>query len=100
MLTLTEDAYSPGREVALQTKVLELPVLLENRRENLYGEQTLSGEANVAADVRFLPEFPRQRRSGDALVMETPGTFQVLYYGEDGVLRSGTARWEDSRTLP
>ena len=100
MLNLIEDAYSPGRELTLQTGELTLPVLLDDRTETIYGEQTLPADANVAADVSFLPEFPRQRRSGDTVVMETPGTFQVLYYGEDGILRSGTARWEDSRTLP
>lgn len=100
LLDLVEDAYSPGRELQLQTRQLELPVLLDNRRENLYGEQIIPAEANAAADVSFTPDFPRQRRNGDTVVMESPGVFQVLYYGEDGVLRSGTARWEDSRAIP
>lgn len=93
-LELVEDAYSPRRELSLQSQTLELPAVLETRRENLYGEQTLPAEANVAADVSFLPDFPRQRRLENGVSMEYPGQFQVLYYGEDGVLRSGTARWE------
>lgn len=100
LLNLTEDAYSPGREVSLQTQQLTIPVLLDSRRENIYGEQTLPVPANVAADVSFSPDFPRQRRNGDEITLESPGVFQVLYYGEDGLLRSGTARWEDSRALP
>lgn len=99
LLELTADAYSPGRELGIQTENLELPAVLENRRENLYGEQTLPVEANLAVDTQFMPDFPRQRRTESGVELETPGTFQVLYYGEDGILRSGTARWEDRQSL-
>ena len=94
MLNFVEDAYSPGREMDLQTRMMEIPAVLESRRENLYGEQTLSAEANLTPDVTFLPDFPRQRRRENGVDLAMPGTFQVLYYGEDGRLRSGTARWE------
>ena len=93
-LDFVEDAYSPGRELRMETQTMEVPVVLETRRENLYGEQTIPAQANLAPDVSFLPDFPRQRRSDDGVELMTPGTFQVLYYGEDGQLRSGTARWE------
>lgn len=99
MLELVEDAYSPNQEVILQSEELELPAVLENRRENIYGEQTIPAQANLAADVSFLPDFPRQHRTENGVELETPGLFQVLYYGEDGVLRSGTARWEGHQTL-
>ena len=99
MMTLVEDAYSPGRELTVQLETLEVPAVLENRRENLYGEQTIPTDANLTADVSFLPDFPRQRRTQDGIEMEIPGSFQVLYYGEDGVLHSATARWEGNYTL-
>lgn len=98
-IQVVEDAYSPGREVQPQRAELTLPVILDARRENLYGEQHIATDANIAADVSFLPEFPRQRRTDSAAQLEIPGVFQVLYYGEDGVLRSGTARWEGTREL-
>lgn len=99
MVSLVEDAYVPGRDVALNRQMLELPVILDKHRENLYGEQTIPAEANLAADVSFLPDFPRQRRDGDTVELEYPGTFQVLYYGSDGMLRSATARWEGRQKL-
>lgn len=99
MLELTQDAYSTGRELQVHMDALELPVVLESRRENIYGEQTIPAEANVAADVSFLPDFPRQRRGDNGIEMELPGTFQVLYYGEDGMLRSGTARFEGQHAI-
>lgn len=99
MLALIEDAYSPGRELNIQSQTLELPAVLENRRENIYGEQTIPADASLTADMNFLPDFPRQRRSGDGVTMELPGTFQILYYGEDGILHSATARWEGQHML-
>lgn len=95
-LELTQDAYSPGRELQIQQSTLELPVMLDSRRENLYAEQTLPGESSLVVDSRFLPEYPRQRREGESPVLEQSGTFQTLYYGEDGALHAGTARWEGS----
>lgn len=99
MLELVEDAYSPGRALHLQIEELELPAVLENRRENIYGEQTIPAEANMAADVSFLPDYPRQNRTENGVEMEIPGTFQVLYYGEDGILRSATGRWEGRHSV-
>ena len=100
LLELTQDAYSTDRELSQNCQMLELPAILESRRENIYGEQTIPVEANLAADVALLPEFPRQRRTESGVEVEVPGTFQVLYYGEDGVLRSGTGRFEGRQTLP
>ena len=94
LLELVEDAYSPGRELNIHSQMLELPVILETRQENLYGEQSIPGNANIVTDTQLYLDYPRQRRSGDQLEMEVPGTFQVLYYGEDGALQSSNARWE------
>ncbi len=99
MVQTVEDAYCPGRELNLDMENLELPVILENRRENIYGEQTIPAEANLTVDARFDPEFPRQRRRENEVELELPGTFQVLYYGEDGALRSASARWEGQQIL-
>lgn len=99
MLELVEDAYSPGRELTVHSEMLELPAILENRRENIYGEQTIPADADLAADVQFLPDFPRQRRTENGVSMELPGTFQVLYYGEDGSLQSANARWEGQHDI-
>lgn len=100
LLELTEDAYSPARDVEVHTDTLRLPVLLERRTENMYGEQTIPMGANVIADAAFLPDYPRFRTTDGGLLLEIPGTFQVLFYGEDGALQSGTARWEGQWNLP
>ncbi len=99
ILELIEDAYSPVREISSQTETLELPAVLENRRENLYGEQTIPGEAGAVADAGFYADFPSQRRTDDGVELTIPGTFQVLFYGEDGKLYSGAVRWEGQQSI-
>ncbi len=100
ILTLVEDAYSPTRELTVHQENITPPVVLENRRENIYGEKSISADANLTADVQFLPDFPRQRRTEDGVELENSGQFQVLYYGEDSRLHAATARWEGKQSLP
>lgn len=94
MMDLVEDAYSTTQEVQLQRKQLQLPAMLDSRAENLLAEQTIAVDANLSADIQFLPDFPRLRRQEDRGELIVPGSFQVLYYGENGSLQAASARWE------
>ena len=96
-LSVVEDAYSPNREMTIQTQTLELPAILENRRETAYAQGNLP--VNTAADVRYLPDFPRQKYRESGVELELPGVFQSLSYGEDGSLGAATVRWDCSLSL-
>lgn len=98
-VTLAEDAYSTKWELTTQREDLRPPVVLENRRENIYGEQSISGTADLTADVQFLPDFPRQRQTDRGVELEYPGQIQMLYYGEDGRLHGTSSRWEGRQTV-
>lgn len=93
------DAYSLRRELEVQREQLLLPGILDRRRENLYGELTIPVSGDVVADASVLPDFPRQRREPDAMVLEVPGTIQVLYYDAGGKLQSGFYRWQAAAAL-
>lgn len=97
---IVEDAYSPGWDLTVNGETVTAPVVLENRRENIYAEQTVSAAANLTADVQFLPDFSRQRPGENGVQLEYPGQFQVLYYDEDRRLRGATCRWEGKGNLP
>lgn len=99
MLELVEDAYSPGRELSVQSRELELPVMLESRTETVYGEQKIPMDAGSVVDCLFLPDHPRQRRSDSGVSLELPGVFQVLALGENGELKAAAARWEGDMSL-
>lgn len=98
-LSLVEDAYSPNRELTLQTQMLELPVILETRKETVYAQGNLPDAAGTAIDVRFLPDFPKQKYRDSGVELELPGLFQCLYGSADGTLGAGTVRWEDTLKL-
>lgn len=98
-ISVVEDAYSPNRELSVHTEMLEIPAILENRRETMYAQASIPEEANTAADISFLPDFPRQKDREGGVELAFPGSFQALYYDEDGALRSGNARWEESLHL-
>lgn len=97
---LTEDAYSPCREVQLKTEELRLPAIIEQRMESIPVQQQLPGVLGEVVDAAFLPDFPRQTRAGDRLMLDTPGQFQILYYGEDGSLQGASGRWEGNLQIP
>lgn len=99
MLTVLEDAYCPNRELILRREDVTLPVVLDNRKEALYAEQTLRVDGEKVADVTFLTDFPRMRREEEKLQLEVPGIFQLLYYGSDGMLAGVSGKWEGKESL-
>lgn len=99
-VTVAQDAYDPDREVQLQTETVQVPVVLDSRRENIYGEQTVPAESERMVEIRMLPDFPRQQPARDGVELEMPGQVQMLYYGTDGSLRASTARWEGKVSVP
>ena len=100
LLELVEDAYSVGRDTDIERRELRLPALLERRTENIAAEQIIPMEADLVADCRFLPDFPRRHRGENGVQWELPGVFQVLCYEEHGLLRGTTARWEGKLSVP
>lgn len=94
MLEIVEDAYSPSRLVEPVLGELELSTILEQKQTPIPVRQSLHQNATAIADVTYLPDFPELHR-GEALSMELPGRFQVLYYDENGNLQSNIARTEE-----
>lgn len=99
MISTVEDAYSPVRDLEPELSNQTVPAILETGESVLRAREQMHQEANVIADVSFLPDFPRQHRMGDTMELEQPGTFQVLYYGPEGALQTSTARWEGKMKL-
>jgi hypothetical protein len=97
ILEVTEDAYSPNRVLEPMRDMLQLPSVLDERTEVIAAQQNVPGLSGQIADVNFLPDFPKRRKSGE---MELSGLFQLLYYGEDGCLQSSNSRWEGQIQYP
>jgi len=100
ILETVEDAYSPRQALTMKQETLELPVLLDNRQENIYGEQTIPTGAEILTDTAFLLDFPRQRREENGVLLEQPAMVDLLYYDPEGRIQGLHQRWEGSMALP
>ena len=90
---VVQDAYSPNRPVKLHTAQLQLPSVLEQKREHIQIEQVLEGMTGDLVDVFSVAEHPRLDRRGEGVDLELPGALQALYYDGEGNLTSGSVRW-------
>jgi len=99
LVELTEDAYHPERELKLHRQELELPALLETRRESISAEQMIPAAADLVVDMVSLPDFPRKQIQGDNVRLEQTGLLQVLYYDGEGALQTASRRWQGGREL-
>lgn len=100
MIEIVEDAYSTGRPVMPRVEELRLPAVLDTASQTIRAEQTVDAEGVRMADMAFYPDQPRQQRQADGVELAYPGQFQMLYYDAAGSLKSGSARWEGTWSLP
>ena len=100
LINVAEDAYSPRREVSVMVQPLHLPAMLEKRQETLHARQKMSGQQADVLDAVCLPDFPRCVKSQQGVNVQLSGVFQMLCAGDEGLLRSGTCRWENQVELP
>ena len=100
LLEILEDAYSTTRSSEVETQMLELPAILEQKQEMVPMHQEIRQSVDRVVDTAFLPDFPKQQRSWDRRSWQMQGQFKMLGYGEDGALQSGTGRWEGELNLP
>lgn len=100
LVEVAEDAYSPRREVQADNLELALPAILETRNDMMDIHQNLPGQGGGVADVVFLPDYPRCSGTENGICVQMSGVFQILCYGEDEVLRSGSVRWDSKKDYP
>ena len=65
-----EDAYSLRRDLEISRGEADLPSILDNRRENIYGEVMIPVHTGEIAETVFWPDFPRQQHRGDTMILE------------------------------
>ena len=99
VLETVEDAYALHRTLETERRHLELPGVLESRREVLRGEQTLPLDAREIVDVTLWEDFPRLRREGEDLKLQGSIRAQVLWQDEQGKLQMTSHRLEGEGTL-
>ncbi len=100
MLRLISDAYAPGRELSLEQGELELPVILDTRKETVTADKNLAEEPGEILDLWPVTDFPRPGAGMEEQALEVCGSVQVLSREPGGSLRSTNVRWEEKLPLP
>lgn len=100
LLQITEDAYSPWRQVTPEVQMLQLPAILDKKQQWIEASQECEENVSQVIHTVFMPDHPTCYRDGDQVWLEFPGVFQVLYYDEDGALQAKTEAWSHTTTLP
>lgn len=98
MVDMVEDAYSPIRNVKVNTQPQFLPTLLDSCRRFVQPEVEYT--AGRIVDAVLCPEHPTVHRAGELTEMDFPGTVQVLAYNDEGHLEGAQLRWNERWELP
>ncbi len=100
LLTLAEDAYSPFYSVSPVMQDLQLPIMLDQRRQNVDMQVEAKINMTKVADATVWPDHPVVYRENGQAVLEMPGMLQILGYDEDGNLISSTENWTERIEIP
>ncbi len=94
MLSVTEDAYSPYCDVAVQTEELELPILLDRRELEIPVNATAQSDAQQVYDVTGRNKCPYLTMDKGKMAVAVNGQYQVVFRGTEDNLTSDTVRFE------
>lgn len=95
---LVEDAYSPLRTVTPHMETLELPAILDRRRETLRLHADVT--AASAAEVAVFLEQPRVQRTDGGVKVQVPAGIQALCETDTGAPAMVSARCEENVEIP
>lgn len=99
-VTTAEDAYSLGRSVELEMAQVELPAVLQRQSQQMTLQEEAPFGGGQVADVAFYPDAPQCQEQDGQWVVEQPGLFQVLYYGDDGILQCASVHAREQWNVP
>lgn len=98
-IELVEDAYSPRREVTVQTGELSMPALLDCCQQTMHMDQSAQMDIGKIVDVSFYTEHPATVKDGMNVQLSVPGQFQLLYQDADGRLQCALQRVDSTWNL-
>ncbi len=93
MLQVTQDAYSPHRQIVPNMTQMELSVMLDRMQESVEASVETQLDIERVVDVAFLPDFAVHYREENMLQAELPAAFQMLYYDKENALQCVIQPW-------
>lgn len=99
LVEVVEDAYSTRRKVSVKLQTVPLLQLLEHSGWDEDVQVTMPNAGGKSVDVVMLCGHPAAGRTEDGIRLHNDGTFQMLYYDQDGKLQSGGMGWSSEQEL-
>lgn len=93
-VTVIEDAYSTKRDVAVTVNPLQLPSVLDMRKDNINAEIKMQDGYSRLIDAMFYPDCPKTYHDGDKAITEYGGIFRILAIDPEGEVSGLTERWD------
>jgi hypothetical protein len=100
LITVVEDAYSTRRSVIPQFQSLELPAILERKKQSIHMQSAVPVEGMRLVDVQVTPQPVQIRTQGGEHILELPTLTQSLFYDMDSQLHTNTSKWEQTVQIP
>lgn len=96
---IIEDAYCIGKQLKMETATLDVSSVLEKKVDIIPLEQSVTGHVSQIVDVSSNLDFPKAFSENGKIVLEMPGSVQILYYDDAGALQSVCTRVEGKSSL-
>ena len=100
VIRVVTDAYSPYRDVDLQQEILELPGILESKKQLLHAKSNTPAEGIQAVAAQFLPHGVTVAQTDTDGQLTLQGNFQNLLYDLEGAPNACTGKWEQQLQIP
>lgn len=99
LVEVLADAYCPGRTTDLAFGKLILPAVLDQRQTVLTPRSCKTMPVGKLVDVSIWVMPPAQRKWEQGDCVQQQGSFQVLYYDQEGLLKADVIPWEEEWRL-
>lgn len=100
VIRVVTDAYSPCRDVELKQQLLELPGILESKKQILHAKSNTPAEGIQAAAVQFLSHGIAIAPTDTGAQLTLQGNFQNLLYDLEGAPNACAGKWEQQLQIP
>ena len=99
MITVVEDGYSTTRAADIENAMLQVPVRLDVRKDQIPYRHQIHANANRLVDTAVYWGNPAVQRTADGAEIVLDCFANVLYMDEEDRLSGTQSQWSDSRAL-
>ena len=100
IMDVTEDAYSPYRNMKVQTERSDMPTVLDAFKQTISADKKVDTGSQRVVDIAVYIDQPAISRGDHKMSADISGTFQLLSYDHEGQLQCAVSHWQNDWSLP